>query len=337
MTATTSATASAPTTPGTAEPTPSAATLETVEVSPFRMFHVRVARLQRMCPSLLRVTFSGDTLDKFADNGFDQRIKFFLPIDTAGYQGLLDLGESADWYGRWRGLPEDERHPIRTYTARGVRQPARELDVDVVLHGDTGPASRWASTAEVGDELVVLGPNADWAGPHGGVDFVPPARTDRLLIAGDETALPAIAGIVERLPRDARGEVLIEMPWSDDRLDLHGPEGVTVRWYGRDGRHHGELLVPAVQAACARLLPGQAPVPDVELEDVDVDHGMLWEVPVDHTTGAPLAAEAHLYAWLAGEAGMIKTLRRHLVRECGVDRKAVAFMGYWREGRCEGS
>lgn len=305
--------------------------------SPFRMFHVRVAALQRLCPSLLRVTFTGDDLDRFADNGFDQRIKFFLPLEGAPYSDLVDLGRSADWYGHWRALPEDRRHPMRTYTARWVRPAPRELDVDIVLHGDAGPASRWASNAQVGDELVVMGPNADHVGPHGGVDFVPPARTDRLLIAGDETALPAIAGIVERLPRDARGEVLVEMPYSDDRIPLDAPEGVHVHWLGRDGRAHGELLVPAVQAACARLLPGQAPAPDTDLEDVDVDHGMLWEVPIDYTTGAPLAAEAHLYAWLAGEAGVIKTLRRHLVRECGVDRKAVAFMGYWRQGRCEGS
>ena len=85
------------------------------------------------------------------------------------------------------------------------------------------------------------------------------------------------------------------------------------------------------------MLPGQAPAPDVDLEDVDVDEGILWEVPVDWTTGEPLATEAHLYAWLAGEAAVIKTLRRHLVSECGVDRKAVAFMGYWREGRSEAS
>ncbi|WP_420888423.1 siderophore-interacting protein [Cellulomonas iranensis] len=303
--------------------------------TPFRMFHVRVAALRRLCPSLLRVTFTGDDLDRFADNGFDQRIKFFLPMAGASYADLMDLGRTGDWYGTWRALPAEQRHPMRTYTARGVRPHPRELDVDVVLHGDSGPASRWASTAQVGDELVVMGPNADHAGPHGGVDFVPPARTDRLLIAGDETALPAIAGIVERLPRDAVGEVLVEMPWSDDRLELGAPEGVRVHWLGRDGREHGDLLVPAVQAACARLLPGQAPAPDLDLEDVDVDAGLLWEVPVDYATHTALTAEAHLYAWLAGEAGVIKTLRRHLVRDCGVDRKAVAFMGYWRQGKCE--
>lgn len=312
-------------------------TAAATDALPFRMFAVQVADVQRLCPSVLRITFSGDDLDRFADNGFDQRIKFFLPLRDAGYDELLSLDGSADWYGRWRALPDERRHTVRTYTARAVRQHRRELDVDVVLHGDLGPASRWAGSAAPGDELVILGPNADAVGPHGGVDFVPPARTDRLLIAGDETALPAIAGILERLPADARGEAIIEMPHPEDRLDLVAPEGVTVRWYGRGDNPHGSLLVPAVQAACARMLPGQAPAPDVVLEDVDVDEGILWEVPVDWTTGEPLATEAHLYAWLAGEAAVIKTLRRHLVSECGVDRKAVAFMGYWREGRSEAS
>ena len=317
----------------TTTPDASAPALEVA--SPFRMFAVTVSRIERVCESVLRVTFTGEDLDRFADNGFDQRIKFFLPMEC-GYGELLDLASTADWYGRWRELPDDRRHPIRTYTARGVRPHARELDVDIVLHGDGGPASRWARSARPGDELVVLGPNADAVGPHGGVDFVPPATTDRLLIAGDETALPAIAGILERLPADARGEVVIEMPTSLDVLELTAPEGVTVRWHGRDGAAHGSYLVPAVQAACARLMPGEAPEAEIVLEDVDVDHGLLWEVPVD-AEGHPLRASASLYAWLAGEAGVIKELRRHLVTRCGVDRKAVAFMGYWREGRSEHS
>lgn len=318
----------------TTEQTVTARAEAEVAASPFRIFSVRVARTEQLCPSVRRFTFVGDDLDRFADNGFDQRIKFFLPIDGHGYAELLDLAATGDWYGRWRDLPDERRHPMRTYTARGVRHGARELDVDVVLHGDTGPASRWAGRAVPGDELVILGPNADAVGPHGGVDFVPPAHADRLLVAGDETALPAIAGILERLPADARGEAVIEMPHADDRFDLVAPDGVTVRWYGRDGQPHGSLLVPAVQAAAARLLPGQAPAPDVELEDVDIEAGLLWETPVDEH-GAPLRTSTALYAWLAGEAGVIKTLRRHLVAECGVDRKSVAFMGYWRAGRPE--
>ena len=71
-----------------------------------------------------------------------------------------------------------------------------------------------------------------------------------------------------------------------------------------------------------------------EVEEVDVDTDILWEVPRTAKGGAALKS-ARLYAWLAGEAGAIKALRRHLVSERGVDRRAVAFMGYWRLGRAE--
>ncbi|MCY1159333.1 MAG: siderophore-interacting protein, partial [Citricoccus sp.] len=43
------------------------------------------------------------------------------------------------------------------------------------------------------------------------------------------------------------------------------------------------------------------------------------------------------YAWLAGEAGAITSIRRHLVKDLGIDRKCVSFMGYWKQGRAEGS
>ena len=301
-----------------------------VDVLPWRMFAVRVARTAFLSPSVLRLTFTGDDLDEFADNGLDQRIKFFLPLPGVPYDELLAVGRAGDWFGGYRAIPPERRHPMRTYTARGVRPAVRELDVDIVLHGDLGPASRWASAAVPGDELVLFGPNALADGPHGGVDFVPPQHVDRLLLAGDETALPAIAGILERLPADAVGEALLEMPLSADVIPLVAPAGVVVRFLGRDGRPHGSLLVPAVQEACARLLPcaGEG----VEPEDAG---DLLWEVPVDEA-GAPLRSWVGFYAWLAGEANVIKTLRRHLVRECGVDRKAVAFMGYWKSGRSEG-
>jgi NADPH-dependent ferric siderophore reductase len=65
-----------------------------------------------------------------------------------------------------------------------------------------------------------------------------------------------------------------------------------------------------------------------------VDTDILWEVPRTAKGGAALK-RAPLYAWLAGEASAIKALRRHLVGDVGVDRRAVAFMGDWRLGRSE--
>nr|WP_125776692.1 siderophore-interacting protein [Antribacter gilvus] len=316
------------------------------------MFDVEVTRVTRLCPSFVRITFTGADLDQFADNGRDQRIKLLLPAPCGS--GWADLRrDDPDWYSAWRALPDERRNPLRTYTVRTVRNDRREVDVDMVLHGDSGPASRWALCAEPGAPLVIMGPNAAYTdGTHGGVEFAPPSRSHALLLAGDETAVPAIAAICESLPDDAVGEVFLEVPHPEDGWDLGAPAGVRVHWLARDGRDHGDVLVPAVQAAADRLLamgvrPSatttvSAPVTltaagidlSGEPEDVDIDNGILWEVPVD-MTGAPLVQDTVLYAWFAGEAGMIKTLRRFLVSERGVDRKAVAFMGYWRKGRSE--
>jgi iron complex transport system ATP-binding protein len=332
------------------------ASLETAApaVQPWRMFDVAVTRVTRLCPSFVRITFTGDDLDLFADNGRDQRIKFLLPAPCGGWE-YLDR-QNPDWFTSWRALPEERRNPLRTYTVRAVRQGMREVDVDIVLHGDTGPASRWANGARPGTPLVIMGPDARYdAGPHGGLEFAPPSHSHALLLAGDETAVPAIAAICESLPADALGEVYLEVPHPEDRWTLVAPAGVRVTWLAREEREHGDLLVPAVKAAADRLLamgvrasrddvaPGVGPEQtlsstgidlDAELPDVDVDAEQLWEVPID-TDGRPLVQDAVLYAWLAGEAGVIKTLRRYLVSEKGVDRKSVAFMGYWRRGRAE--
>ena len=298
---------------------------------PWRFFCAEVRLVRRLSPSFVRVTLTGDDLDRFADNGFDQRIKLIPPLDATG---LSTMPTGADWYAEWRALPEERKNPIRTYTVRAVRPEVREVDLDVVLHHDGGPASRWAAGAGPGTVAGLLGPNADHPGPHGGVDFLPPAHTDFLLLGGDEAAVPAIASILARLPADARGEALLEVPETADRLELTGPAGVTVTWLPRDGAGHGTRLIPAVRAATARILGDRPSGPAAELEDVDVDRDMLWEVPVDES-GAPLTDASRLYAWLAGEAGVIRTLRRHLVADCGVDRRAVAFLGYWRLGRAE--
>jgi len=308
-------------------------TVETLQIPVYRPFFVQVSRVQRLSPSFVRMTYTGADLDQCAPNGWDQRIKVLLPLAD---RGLADCPSGADWYGEWRALPEERRNPIRTYTVRDWRPELREMDVDFVLHGATGPASAWAERVEVGDEIAIIAPNAVFPGPTGGFEWHPPADATRLLVAGDETAVPAICAIVESLPAGRRASVLLEVPTAGDVLPLEAPDGVEVTWLPRWPADaavpapRGELLTAAVAAAVQELTAVRTTAPAAPLADVDVDAEILWEVPEEDVASR---ASAGLYAWLAGEAGVVKVLRRHLVQEVGLDRTAVAFMGYWRHGK----
>jgi NADPH-dependent ferric siderophore reductase len=307
---------------------------------PFRLYEVEVKRVVEISPTYRRVTFTGPLCDAIADNRHDQRIKFLLPAEGAS---LEDFSlEPTTWYQRWRDLPDHERMPIRTYTIREVRAELAEFDVDIAIHGRIGPASSWALDAVPGDRIVVNAPCAHYPDVHGGVDWHAPEHVGRVLLAGDETAAPAIAGILESLPADACGMAVIEVPHADDAAVIGAkPEHVEVVVLARGDAKVGTLLEPELRSRAPRvleeceLIARAERIANAPLEDVDIDGGLLWEVPVSATGGAALGDRAPFYAWLAGEASVIKLLRRFLVSELGVDRRSVAFMGYWREGRAE--
>ena len=312
---------------------------------PYRTYRTIVARREQLSPSFLRMTLTGPDLVHFGTAGLDQRIKLVLPLPDGSFTDVGQFDESVgmiQWYRRWRELPDEQRNPIRTYTIRAVRPESREIDIDFVLHGTEGPASAWASAAAPGAPLVVIGPDAR-ADETGGLEWNP-GDADSVLIAGDETAVPAICAIVESLPAHVTGSVYIEVPTEADALPLTAPDGVAVRWLARGSAAHGLRLSAAVHAwGETRIAPGaptagipapaSAPPSDgletaaeTELTDPSEDD-VVWEVPED-TVGS-------CYAWLAGEASTITALRRHLVRGLGIDRRSVAFMGYWRRGRAE--
>jgi len=305
---------------------------------PYRTFRTTVARIQKLTPSFTRVTLTGDDLAHFGTDGLDQRIKLIIPFadGTITDVGQFDETQSmTEWYRRWRELPAEERNPIRTYTIRSPRPADREIDVDFVLHGTEGPASAWATGAQVGDPLFVVGPDSRSDEQGGGIEWKPGDATS-VLIAGDETAMPAICSIVESLPAHITGEVCIEVPSEADAVPLAAPEGVRVSWLGRGSTAHGVRLSAAVHAwgrrrgASSASAHGAEPVRGLDQDDrPDASDEILWEVPE--------AASGGEYAWLAGEAGTITALRRHLVRDLGIDRHSIAFMGYWRRGRAEAS
>ncbi|PSL04681.1 NADPH-dependent ferric siderophore reductase [Haloactinopolyspora alba] len=305
---------------------------QTTPATPWRPFRVTVAGTHTLSPSFVRITFTGDDLHEFGHDGPDQRVKLYLSRDGRHVPEL----SPTEWYREYRAADPETRGFLRTYTIRAVRPDRREVDIDFALHGDHGPASAWASRAAVGDEVALIGPNRAYGTDCQGHEWNPPVDARDVLVAGDETALPAVAGILESL-RDSpacprRVRVLLEVPDDGDVLDLPAPEHAEVTWLCRrrpDGSAaaNGALLVDAVLASDFGTGPHAASADASAVDTVDIDLEVLWEVAAG--AGSPV------YAWVAGEAGAVKTIRRHLVGDRGIDKGAVTFMGYWRTGRAE--
>jgi NADPH-dependent ferric siderophore reductase len=310
----------------------------TRDVLPLILDEVEVRAVERLAPSFVRIELGGPALAELGVEGpmYDQRIKLVFPNDAGDLPSFHGVDDS--WWDRWLQIPESERGHMRTYTVRAVRGAGAEtrMVVDLVLHladEATGPGSAWAAQASVGDRLVTMAPRRGV--PYGGIEFDPGTAKELLLVA-DETAVPAVCSILEDLGPGTRGVAFLEVPVSGDvaaLADQAAPPNLRVAWLPRDGAPLGSLLDREVRRHLG-VGEGAAPVPDTE---VDPD---LWETPGYSSSGedvdVPVVPVGHdldgLYAWIAGESKVVTGLRRLLVSELGMDRRQVAFMGYWRRG-----
>ncbi|MFQ3556630.1 siderophore-interacting protein [Streptomyces gramineus] len=254
---------------------------------------IQVTGITRITPRMARVTFEADHLEDPAGRTPDQQLKLCFPRPGQERPVLPEQSDDATgWYQAFLAIPEDERPWMRSFTLRRRVPGTNTVEVDFVLHGDSGPASAWAESARPGDRLGMVGPSALYAGPASLTDSI--ASADWLLIAGDETALPAIGTLLEALPERVRAEVYIEVADQTAQQTFRTAGDVTLYWLHRGGIPAGrsDALIDAVRGA---------------------------EFP----PGRP-------FAWLAGEAGVVRTLRRHLVNDRGFDKRAIDFSGYWR-------
>ncbi|GGR89679.1 siderophore-interacting protein [Micromonospora fulviviridis] len=260
----------------------------------YRFYAARVLATRAVGDCLVRVTFGGDDLGEFAGGGRDQSVSVFLPHPGQDAPVVpVEAGE--DWYAAWRALDPAVRAVMRSYTIRAQRRERDELDIDFVRHGDTGPATRWAGRARPGDRVLLLGPAVP---DERTVRFQPPTGADAVLLVADETALPAVGGILDWLPAGTPVRAFVEVPAAGDIQPLPTAAHAEVTWLVRGATGPGSsLLADTLRGA---RLPGAAP-----------------------------------YAWIAGEAGMVRAVRRHLVGERGLDRRRVTFAGYWRRGASE--
>ncbi|WP_028047353.1 siderophore-interacting protein [Cellulomonas sp. URHE0023] len=227
---------------------------------------------------------------------------------VVGGPGLAGFQPSphADSYVKLMFLPAGTPRPLG---------PDGRLDLDAVraaLPPDAQPRQRSYTVRAFADgELTVdvvvhgdegvAGPWAECAtigdevlvvGPGGAWSPDPTAAS--YLFAGDASALPAIAVALERLAPDAVGHAVVEVHGPEDEIPLAAPAGVLVHWVHQGFGVPGLGLIDSVAA-----LP---PLPQ------------------------PVSAFVH------GEAGSVRELRRHLRNERGVARDQLSVSGYWRLG-----
>jgi len=136
----------------------------------------RSGRRRCISPGFRRVVFGGESLADFVSASFDDHVK--LMLDTGGAEPVR-----------------------RDYTPRAFDTAARELTLEFALHGD-GPAARWAAQAAPGQSVTIGGPRGS---------FVVPTDYAWHLLAGDETALPAVARRLEELPAEAHAIVVLQV------------------------------------------------------------------------------------------------------------------------------
>jgi len=238
---------------------------------------LRVARVASVTPGLVSVTLAGDELASFPEHCPAAHVKLFLPRAGQPRPALPTLGPDGPVW------PANAEKPIvRTYSVRSFRPQAREIDIEFAVHGVDGPATAFAKGAQPGDYVGLSYP--------GGPDpMIPPARC--YVLAGDMSALPAIASILEHLPRDAHGAALIRVDDAADVRPLAAPEGVAVRWF-EAGPEGIDAIVGAFKS-------------------------------VDTPTEAS-------HFWIGGEHALVVALRRHLVKERGIAKDALYALPYWR-------
>jgi NADPH-dependent ferric siderophore reductase len=234
-------------------------------------------------PRMVRLVVGGPGLAGMECGAFtDHYVKVLFPPEGVTYPEPFDIERIRSEF------PREQWPAMRSYTVRAWDSEALRMTLDFVVHGDEGIGGPWAARAEPGDTVRFMGP--------GGL-YAPDASAGWHLLAGDESALPAIAATMERAPADVPVHAFVEVSDAADEQEIRCPEGRGVTWLHRGDRPVGEALVDAVRG-------------------------------LDFPAG-------EVHAFVHGEAGFVKELRRHLRHDRKVPRERLWISGYWRHGHTD--
>lgn len=241
---------------------------------------MRVVSARNISPHMRRVTLKGKDLRRFEHGGLHVHL-LFPPKGIDNPQWPV-TGED----GRPVWPDGDFKLVSRVYTIRNINAQRGEVDIDIVIHDGT-PGSTWALNVVRGDLVGMTEP--------GGGDV---GEADWYLLAGDETALPAIGRILERLPASAKVTACIEVDNKSDEQDLLRYCNVDILWLHRNGQQAGttSLLQEAVEAV---------------------------QFPSDGS---------RIFAWTGCEFSAFKAIRNFLRKERKLRREEHLVVSYWRRG-----
>jgi NADPH-dependent ferric siderophore reductase len=238
---------------------------------------------ERLSPHTVRITAGGPGFGALRMNEFTDKYAKIIFVDSS-----LGLTPPYDLAALRESLRPDQLPVTRTYTLRRADAERQQVTIDFVVHGDEGIAALWAAHAEPGDVLTMSG---------AGGAYRPDPDCDWHLLAGDESALPAICSALEALPSDARGLAYLETSDPGEYLDAKPPAGLEIVWL-----HRPE--------------PGSRP-----------------QLLADTLLAGPwLSGRADVFAH--GERESMKAVRAALKTRLG-DGDQLSLSGYWASGRTE--
>ena len=236
---------------------------------------ITVVSAINITPHMRRVTVATDDIGHFDRGGL--HVRLLIPPE-----GRRPVWPQTLPDGRIRWPKDEDTLVVRAYTIRNVHRDRGELDIDFVIHeGDRVPGAAWALNARPGDRAALMGP--------GGGD-VPEARN--LILAGDETALPAIARIAAAMPAEARLRIFLEVGGPQDEQVLPTAANCQIVWLHRDAGAGG-LLGEIIRTQVA-------------------------------------ADDTNAYVWVACEQAEARAIRMFLKTEIAYDRDRFSVAAYWQ-------
>lgn len=241
---------------------------------------MRVVAAKRIAPRMQRLRLAGDDLARF-DTFKNLHVRLHVPNRLE--EVFPEPAFRSDSSSHRNGGALDVA--TRYYTIRHIDADAGWLDIDFVLHEDPGPACSFALRARPGDVCGISGPCG-----------LGVKRARNYLLAGDETALPAIARIAETFPSDVGGSIVVETQGPEDRLNFDAPAGMSIDWIHRRPGKQG---------------PGQGFIAFVTGK-IDA-----------------LVGQDDTFIWLAGEFSAYEAFRRHLI---ATPKSRSINVPYWRAG-----